>query len=380
MKGSELEIGKGKTKASRLGAIKFQREARLSYMRRTQVNSNVPDGNQGSILIVDDTQDNLRLLSMMLTEQGYRVRKAINGQMALNTVRQVPPDLILLDINMPEIDGYEVCKQLKADPATCEIPVIFLSAFSEVFDKVKAFAVGGADYISKPFYLEEVLVRVENQITIQSTKAQIRKLNVQLEERVKERTAQLETEILERQKIQKQLWHMALHDTLTGLPNRAFSLKKLKEAIERSSQEEDYSFALMFVDCDGFKVVKDSLGYLVRDRLLIEVARRLKSCLGLNDTLARLGGDEFTIITEEIKDISDATATAEKLLKAMSFPFCIEEREIFINLSIGIVLGTKDYQDPDILLRDADRAMYCAKGKGKACYQVFEADMDDRSY
>lgn len=118
------------------------------------------------ILVVDDNRENLRLLSTMLSETGYRVRKAINGTLALRSVEAVKPDLILLDINMPDPNGYEICRRLKANPETAEIPVIFISALGEVLNKVKAFEVGGIDYITKPFEIQEVLARVENQLTI----------------------------------------------------------------------------------------------------------------------------------------------------------------------------------------------------------------------
>jgi PleD family two-component response regulator len=127
----------------------------------------------GDLLIVDDLADNLRVLSNTLMNQGYRVRCVRNGQMALVGVRANPPDVILLDIRMPEMDGYEVCRQLKADPQTCEIPIIFLSALDEVEDKTRAFQVGGADYIIKPFPVEEVLTRVKNQLMIQKLKRQV---------------------------------------------------------------------------------------------------------------------------------------------------------------------------------------------------------------
>jgi two-component system, sensor histidine kinase and response regulator len=144
---------------------------------------------KGDILLVDDTPDNLRLLSTMLTEQHYEVRSVKSGAAALMGVQGQKPDLILLDINMPGMNGYEVCQRLKDNPVTSDIPVIFISALNEVFDKVKAFSVGGVDYISKPFQVEEVLVRVENQLSrrrlqIQLQKAleQERALNQRIEE------------------------------------------------------------------------------------------------------------------------------------------------------------------------------------------------------
>ena len=127
--------------------------------------TDVPKGN---LLVVDDTPDNLRLLSAILTERGYKVRKALNGKTALKTVQTAPPDLILLDINMPEINGYEVCAQLKANEQTHDIPIIFISALDDVLDKVKAFTVGGVDYITKPFQSEEVVARVANHLNLRS--------------------------------------------------------------------------------------------------------------------------------------------------------------------------------------------------------------------
>ncbi|NEP48195.1 MAG: response regulator [Moorea sp. SIO3C2] len=136
---------------------------------------------KGNILVVDDIAENLHLLSNTLTEQGYDVRGVINGSMALRVAHSALPDLILLDIKMPDMSGYEVCQKLKASESTRHIPVIFLSALNEVIDKVKAFEVGGVDYISKPFQVQEVLARVENQLTIQRLQKQLWAKNLALE-------------------------------------------------------------------------------------------------------------------------------------------------------------------------------------------------------
>ena len=129
---------------------------------------------KGNILIVDDLIENLHFLNDLLTKQGYKVRSVTNGNMALRTVRNNPPDVILLDIKMPDIDGYQVCSTLKADEETSDIPIIFLSALNEVFDKVKAFQVGGVDYITKPFQPEEVIARIQTHLTIQQQKHELR--------------------------------------------------------------------------------------------------------------------------------------------------------------------------------------------------------------
>ncbi|MEG4212405.1 response regulator [Microcoleus sp. S13_B4] len=143
--------------------------------------------NKGNILIVDDTPENLQVLSATLSDRGYTVRGVINGKMAIRAARSGPPDLILLDIKMPEMDGYEVCMQLKADPQTSEIPVIFISALDEVLDKLTAFKVGGVDFITKPFHVAEVLARIEHQLTIQRLKQQLIERNKELQEEIIER-------------------------------------------------------------------------------------------------------------------------------------------------------------------------------------------------
>jgi len=149
--------------------------------------SNAQNASKETILIVDDIPENLQLLAGMLSEQGYIVRLAPDGQLALQFIQSNPPDLILLDILMPDMDGYEVCKQLKTSPTSQDIPVIFISALNEVFDKVKAFSLGGVDYITKPFEVREVLARVESQLRLSQFSKQLLEQNVRLCEEIEER-------------------------------------------------------------------------------------------------------------------------------------------------------------------------------------------------
>lgn len=142
---------------------------------------------KANILIIDDTPENLNLLSAMLSDQHYKVRSVTKGATGLRGAQAAPPDLILLDINMPEMNGYEVCQRLKADNRTQEIPVIFISALGDVLDKVKAFAVGGIDYITKPFQVEEVLARVETHLTIRQLQVQLQAQNARLQQEIHER-------------------------------------------------------------------------------------------------------------------------------------------------------------------------------------------------
>ncbi len=165
---------------------------------------------RGNILIVDDVIENLHLLDTILTDQGYSVRKVRDGKMALRVVQTAPPELILLDVNMPGMNGYEVCHELKSDASTCDIPVIFLSALSETMDKVQAFAVGGSDYITKPFQLEEVLARVESQLTVCRLQKQLKEQNQRLkvsEAKEREKSQQLEATLQKFQQAQLQVIH-----------------------------------------------------------------------------------------------------------------------------------------------------------------------------
>ena len=162
--------------------IRHQKSA-IEMLPMTFTVSSPPTSEKGNILLVDDQPQNLKLLSDLLEEQGYEVQQAINGVIALQAVAVGSPDVILLDIYMPELDGYTVCQKLKANPKTQDIPVIFVSALDEAWDKVKAFSVGGSDYITKPFKTVEVLARVENQLKVRKLQLKVKDLEQQLEEK-----------------------------------------------------------------------------------------------------------------------------------------------------------------------------------------------------
>ncbi len=334
------------------------------------------------ILIVDDMADNLKVLANTLSTQGYQVRCATNGSTALRGAIAILPDLILLDIKMPDLDGYEVCQRLKADILTCNIPVIFLSALDDVLDKVRAFEVGGVDFISKPIQIKEVLVRVKNQIALQLANANISQLNQELEIRVQQRTIELKSvnqslirEINERQRIQQKLVYDSLHDSLTGLGNRSLLMERVEWTIKHAQRHPNYMYALLFIDLDRFKVINDSLGHSTGDRLLIAVANLLQKCLRENDLVARLGGDEFVILLDGISSTEDATTIGDRIQQKLRSPFELKGQNIFTSASIGIVFSSPNYINAAELLRDADIAMYYAKEKGKARYEIFDRAM-----
>ena len=186
-------------------------------------------------------------------------------------------------------------------------------------------------------------------------------------------------DITERKSMEKQLLHDALHDALTGLPNRALFMDRLQQQLKRSQSQSNYLFAVLFLDLDRFKVVNDSVGHLIGDKLLIKIARRLEKSIAPTDTVARLGGDEFTILLENISSKSEATLVAESIYQTLSFPFHIEGYELFTTASIGIALSSEGYEKPEDLLRDADLTMHSAKEHGKARYEVFDNSLRDRA-
>jgi diguanylate cyclase (GGDEF)-like protein len=171
------------------------------------------------------------------------------------------------------------------------------------------------------------------------------------------------------------LVHDAFHDALTNLPNRVLFMDRLRRAILRAKRQENYRFAVLFLDLDGFKVVNDSLGHATGDQLLIAIGRRLEQGMRCGDTLTRLGGDEFAILADSIRDVSDAVQLAERVRNDLRAPFNVDGHEVFATASIGIALGTKDREQPEDLLRDADTAMYRAKALGKQRHVVFDQTM-----
>ncbi len=185
----------------------------------------------------------------------------------------------------------------------------------------------------------------------------------------------LQSEIEERKKVEAQLLHDALHDALTGLPNRALFMDRLEHVILAAKRFPNHRYAVLFLDLDRFKVVNDSLGHLVGDHLLVAIGERLSACLRPGDTVARLGGDEFGMLIEGVRGAADALQVASRIQKALAGSVEIEGHEIFVSASTGVAVQSDRYTKPDEVLRDADIAMYQAKLKGKACAEIFDAEM-----
>lgn len=196
-----------------------------------------------------------------------------------------------------------------------------------------------------------------------------------LEQQVKLRTLALEDEITQRKQAEKLLKHTAAHDSLTGLPNRTVFIDLLNHAIATGKRNKGFSFAVLFLDLDRFKVVNDSLGHHAGDVLLKIIAKELQNIVRDKDTVARLGGDEFVILVEDISKHDEAFEVARRITTFLSQPFTIDNQLVFTGTSIGILFDDERYDSADLMLRDADTAMYHAKDSGKGRYEVFDASM-----
>jgi len=186
-------------------------------------------------------------------------------------------------------------------------------------------------------------------------------------------------DISELKKAERQIYHQAFHDTLSGLPNRALFMEHLNMAIKRSKRRNDFHFAVLYLDIDRFKLVNDSLGHNVGDSLLVAFANRIKDSLREIDTLARFGGDEFVILLEDVENEDYASSVAERLQQELKRPFMVSGKEVFAPASFGVVANTKDYEHAENLIRDADAAMYHAKEMGKAQFKVFDKKLHEKA-
>ena len=206
-----------------------------------------------------------------------------------------------------------------------------------------------------------------------------RGLAVRNEEGTATRVAGSLTDITPRKRIEEQLLHDALHDALTGLPNRALLMDRLRHTVDVARRNPTYLYAVLFLDLDRFKVINDSLGHMQGDCLLMAIAERLMACIRPGDTVARLGGDEFVVLLEDIRDLSSTLVVAERIQTSLTQPIRLDTQEVVITSSIGLALGNTNYRLAEDLLRDADTAMYRAKARGRARYEVFDPGMHQQA-
>ena len=322
------------------------------------------------ILVVDDTPHNLQLLLNMLTRKGYEAMGVTDGIKALADMQDKLPDLVLLDINMPNINGFEVCQKLKSSDRTRDIPIIFVSARDEVLDKVQAFSLGGVDYITKPFQIAEVLARVENQLTLRRLQIQLQEQNERLKQEIDHRVI-AETLLQEANKKLEQLVNL---DGLTQLANRRCFDEYLEQEWQRSGREQ-LPLSLIMCDIDFFKNYNDNYGHVAGDDCLRKVSGVIKQSVRRPaDLAARYGGEEFVLVLPNT-DIEGAVSLAESIrhqLATLAIPHEDSAANQFVTLSLGVTcLTPKLDSNPSILLTAADYALYRAKELGRdQTYQI----------
>jgi len=310
-----------------------------------------------SILVVDDEPDNFDVIETLLSAQNYQLHYAASGQSAIASLDTFEPDLILLDVMMPGMDGIEVCQRIKAMPQWESVPIIVVTALTTKKDLAQCLTAGADDFISKPVNSLELTARVRSMLRIRQQYQQLATFNARLEATVQQRTAELQTMIFE--------------DGLTALPSRTFLVQKLAELL----QSGESSFAVVCLDCDQFKLVNGSFGHAIGDQLLIAIAERLRQHLRPGDVLARMGEDEFCFLLHQIEDAVALEPFIQTILRSFNAPFSLVNCEIFMTACMGISLSNDAAGQSEELLQDADTAMYQAKLRGKGSYQIFDRQM-----
>ncbi|HJW07742.1 MAG TPA: diguanylate cyclase [Rhodanobacter sp.] len=319
------------------------------------------------ILIVDDTAANLVAMRRLLAHSGAELFEARSGNEALALCLDHEFALILLDVNMPDMDGFEVAALLGEAEHLRDTPIIFVTAaYADDMNRLKGYRSGAVDYIAKP--INDVILQSKVRVFLELYAAR-RKLQQALDE-LAERNEELTREIAERKLMEAMVRHQAQHDPLTGLPNRILFHDRLYGAIQRANRHHG-RFALACIDIDGFKLVNDSHGHAAGDALLQEIAARLSAQLRSNDTVARLGGDEFALVLEDVEGPQPALHLGEKLCAALAEPYALSVNGHAIEVRVGASIGIVPYRpdgraDADEqLMQAADRAMYEAKRSGK---------------
>lgn len=303
----------------------------------------MPDrqGVEGSpqVLIADDDEILLALVGSFLKKNGFDVVYARNGREAIDKFQQTIPDLVLMDADMPEMDGFKACAILKQSPEGARVPILMVTALSDDHSVDRAFSAGAEDFVGKPIHWAVLRQRAKL--------------------------------LIERKRAHEKIQLQAHYDALTGLPNRNLFLDRLQQEIVRAKRKGS-QLALLFIDLDRFKWVNDTMGHAAGDELLQQVAHRLVDSVRESDTVARLGGDEFTIILPDIHAHKDLLSIAQKSLPELARPFFLSTGEANISGSMGIALYPRHAQTLDELIRMADDAMYGAKKRGKNNYCLFD--------
>jgi len=312
-----------------------------------------------TILVVDDYPANLHVLLESLKETGYKALIAINGESAIRQADFAKPEIIILDVMMPGLDGFETCRRLKQQPNTKEIPVIFMTALSETVDKLRGFEAGGVDYITKPFNVVELLARINVHLELKRAREELKKANEELQIANGKLTES-----------QQQLERMARIDPLTELANRRDMVERLEQEKQRS-ERANLSFAVVICDIDDFKRVNDTYGHDCGDFVLKSVAKLLQSNIRAQDHVARWGGEEFLLLLTDT-DSSGAARFAERIRLAIANEEYLYQHQ---PMTISMTFGVSMYQTEKGIhqcLKEADQALYQGKEQGKNRVAVFQ--------
>ncbi len=289
------------------------------------------------ILIVDDNHINTEFCRRILSKNGYKAEVCHSGEEALDFLENYSPDLILLDVVMPGIDGFEFCESIKSNLRLKETPVIFLSAMDDEKSIINGFKCGGVDYITRPFRTRELLARTKTHIDLKIAKEKLLK--------------------------------MAITDELTGLTNRRYFMERLTQEFERVKRYESF-YTILMTDLDFFKKINDTYGHISGDTVLKKVALKIKEALRGADIVGRIGGEEFAVLLPETK-LKASLLIAERLKeKIENMIIKTEGHEIKLTISLGASQSDISDATMDAAMIRADSALYNAKkqGRNKICF------------
>ncbi|RKZ52412.1 MAG: diguanylate cyclase [Candidatus Parabeggiatoa sp. nov. 3] len=303
-----------------------------------------------TILIVDDEMVSRYTVEVLLAQEGYTLVFAECGEEALEKAVKLIPDLMLLDVMMPGMDGFEVCQRLRANPRLAELPIVMITALDDRDSRLRGIEAGADDFMSKPFDRAELRARVRT----------ITRLN--------RYRRLIETE--------EQLVYLANYDMLTSLPNRNLLLERLRQTLTHACRSHQ-NVAILALDLDNFQMINDGVGHEVGDNMLREVAQRLtRTVSSMGATVARLSGDEFVVIFDTNNLVKEVSEMAQLMLDNISEQMTLSNHEVVITASIGISVYPSDGQDASVLLKNANTALARAKAAGKNTYQFFTTEMN----
>lgn len=312
------------------------------------------------ILIVDDVPKNIQVAANILQKEGYQMAFAPNGETALTQTRKIRFDLILLDIMMPEMDGYEVCRQIRQGTENREVPIIFLSAKNDSESIIKGFELGAMDYVAKPFNGAELSARVRTHLELFRSRREIKETNERLQIEINERIKAEE----ELKRSREEYYQLSIHDSLTGLYNTRYLYNSLEKLAEES-QAAQKAYSLIFMDVDNFKHVVDTHGHLNGSQALAEVAQTIMLSIESPSFGVAYGGDEFVTVLPGFTKEAALRKAREIRTRMIETTYLPKVGGVNLSASFGVATYPDDAQNIIHMLARADQAMFHIKTTGK---------------